>query len=722
MMDLISFRQQHPEYDDLSDDDLTASLHQKFYSDMKIEDFRSQFQGAKPPTEEEQKARMYEGRARYMREKHPTLTKVRDVATNFVEGYPVIGSYLDEGMAGLGSLITGQSYDDMKGVLDADRKIKDEESTVIGSLPLVGDVTTGGLTRLAGGITTGALAPIAEVTSLGGLAGATINTGVSGLAYGAAHGSGMGNTAEERIGNAIEGGKWGGILGAATPAVAAGVGNAAAYARNRHANAPAPLDQFHPGAVRRVADTIDSDNMTTAAVQREAAALGPEGMIADVGENLRTVTEGIAQQPGPARARISQALDRHGRPAGAVDRVTNTLNQEMGHPVDIEASIAATRQHYQPMTQPFYEQFYQSAIPQDRALDQIIGRVRQLAPNVMTRARNLAIGEGIDPAHMIRLADDPMTPLTGVQRASQGERVWRGQELDYLKRSVDATARDFPPGSPERRNLQNLARDLRNRVDELISPGAPDQSPWAQARAISGEEIGAREAMLDASGHPNGAGIFSRTQDPLETAARMRGMSQMEQDAYAQGARNDFRRIMGRAGTQYGPTGDRNARRALGSQFNRENLEQVAGPQSANNIMARIEAENTFADTSQQVLGNSSTARRQATRDIVPRQYDETWFSNLRGQTIMGAVGDIGGRILNHITNGSLNQRNRQIALDMAEMLVAQGQNRDEIARGLIQYAGNIRNNNAARTEIARIARDIMRGTAAPAIKGGSSE
>ena len=38
-MNLQEFRQQYPQYDDMSDEALTKGLHKKFYSDMPFEDF-----------------------------------------------------------------------------------------------------------------------------------------------------------------------------------------------------------------------------------------------------------------------------------------------------------------------------------------------------------------------------------------------------------------------------------------------------------------------------------------------------------------------------------------------------------------------------------------------------------------------------------------------------------------------------------------------------------
>jgi len=55
-MNLSEFRQTYPDYNDLSDEDLTQSLHQKYYSDLSYDEFRKKFvvaqeQEPSPPTD-----------------------------------------------------------------------------------------------------------------------------------------------------------------------------------------------------------------------------------------------------------------------------------------------------------------------------------------------------------------------------------------------------------------------------------------------------------------------------------------------------------------------------------------------------------------------------------------------------------------------------------------------------------------------------------------------
>lgn len=646
-----------------------------------------------PDSEAEQKSAMYEGRARAMRANSPTLTGIRDTATRFVEGTP-IGSFFDEAMAGISSVLPksmgGQSYSDAKGVLDADRRIRDAESTRLATLPVIGDVTVGGVNKLAGAIASAPLAPVARVFQGGTLLPTAGNVMLSGAGYGGLYGLGEGNSAYERAGNAALGTGVGFGVGAVAAPLAHGVGNAVGAVRNRTMSLPQQLAGRHRSAVDRVIDAADMDGLSPHMAGQNARLLGREGMLADAGENLTTVTEGLAQQPGPARDTINRALQT--RAAGAPQRITQALDNNIGQPVNIPASIDQMRQQANQQARPLYQQFYQTQVPVDQELVSILQAVPD---NVWPRVQSLMRAERIDPA----------TPIN------------TGQGIDLIKRALDDAARAAGRGTNEERVFSNLARNLRNHVDGLLSPGNPAASPWAQARAIVGEERGIEEAL------ESGVGVFrGGGRAPEQVAADMQGMSQFEREAFGLGARSELRNMMGRAATNFGPSGDRAARRALNSEFNSANVQQIAGPQPAARIADRIDAENTFAETANQVMGNSATPRRQATRNMIPRQYDAASMRELRGTSISGLAMEAVGRVVNMATAGTLNARNRTIARDMAEMLVAQGANRNEIVRGLMLYARQIRGNAQQRAEIARVARDIMRSTSQPAISGAIAD
>jgi len=686
-MDITAFRQKHPEYNDMDDAALTKALHKKFYSDMSFGEFSQKFaSGAKQQVAGSVRSDA-EAEVRRLRKDHPWATAVDDTVRRLARGTP-IGSWLDEANAYTASLLPeslgGTSYEKAKSLQDAKDRIADEESTVLATLPVIGDVTAGGLTKLAGAVLSAPIAPMAHAFQGASLVPRAGNAAVTGAGYGAAYGAGEGNSTDERLTNAGIGLGLGAGVGAVAVPVAQGAGNLVARLRNRSTPLPPELQQFRREAVDRVNETIGLDGTSTQQAGQNARLMGPQAMLADAGENLTTISEGLAQQPGPARTAIVESLNRRADTAG--DRIRQTLDDNIGTPVNTQASLEAMRADASRRAGPLYDEFYAREIPVDQEL---VGILQAVPDSVWPRVRNLMQAERIDPN----------IPTNS------------GRAIDLIKRGLDDAARSAGRGTNEHRVYSNLSRALRDHVDDLISPGNPQASPWAQARTIIGEGRGAEDA-LDA-----GAGVFrGGGMAPEQVAADMQGMSQFERELYGLGARSEMRNVMGRAATNFRPNGDRNVRRALNSEFNRQNVQSVAGEGPGQRIIDTIDAENRFARTADQVMGNSATARRQASRDMIPRQYDAASMRELRGTSLSGVALEALGRIVNYLSAGALNERNSVIARDMAEMLIAQGAEREQVVRGLMMYARQIRGNNQQRTAIAGVARDIMRASAQPAI------
>lgn len=655
--------------------------------------FRQSIGGGEQQAKPDPEQQMYEGRARYMRQANPNMTRVRDFATRLVEGTP-IGSWLDEAMAGAASVLPqslgGQPYADAKGVLDADRRIRDAESTKLGTLPIIGDVTAGGINKLAGAIASAPLTPMAHVFRGGTMLPQAGNAAVTGAGYGAVYGAGEGNAADERAVNAAIGTALGAGIGAAAVPVARGAGNVVSSVRNRATPLPEELQQFRRGAVDRMHQTLAMDGVSAQQAGEAASRLGPEAMLLDAGPNMTTIAEGLNQQPGLARTAITGALEA--RREGAVGRIRHGLDDALGPPVNVDASIKAMRRDANQDAGPLYEQFYGTQIPVDAELVSILQAVPD---NVWPRVRSLMQAERIDPN----------IPLN------------TGRAIDLIKRGIDDAAREAGRGTNVQRVYSNLARNLRDHVDNLVSPGNPAESPWARARAIVGEGRGAEEALDE------GMGVFrAGGRAPEQVKADLAGMSDFERNVYGLGGRSELRNRMGRAATNFRANGDSVARRAMNSEFNRQNVELIAGRRAADRLTNTIDAENAFAENLNQITGNSATARRQAARDIIPPQYEASQMKHLRGTTLSGFALEAVGRLVNHMSAGALNERNATIARDMAEMLIAQGAERDQVVRGLMQYARSVRANNRQRTAIAALARDVMRATSQPAISAATAD
>lgn len=623
------------------------------------------------------------------REENPLKAGVRDVARNVVRGLP-FGSYLDEAAAGLNALRRGTSYGDEKRMIDEMDQAASDNSTKLGTLPVIGDVTAGGLTSLASGVATAPLAPVARVAQGATLLPRMANMGLTGLLYGAGYGAGEGNTVGERLGNMLLGGALGGGLGSAAPAVGAAVGNAATRVRDRAQALPQELQRFSRPAVNRMAELAQLDDLTQSQVNAASGRLGNEGTLADIGANLRTGAEALNQQPGPAQRIISSAMQL--RRGGAQGRIDQDVTGAVGAPANLPATIEATRAHYQQAARPFYEQFRQQQIPVDQELVAIL---QSVPDNVWPRVQEIMRMERLDPNQVANT----------------------GYGIDLIKRALDEAGEAQGRGTAGQRRYANLARQLREHVDRLLSPNDPAQSPWAQGRRIAEEGFNIRDAVDE------GRAAFNKNLSADQLQANMQGMSQLEEAGTRLGAREALRSQMANAGTAFRASGDVKARQLLNSPEARRKVELLAtSPASARALNRRIDAENTFAETYEQLMGNSATARRQAARDIIPRQYDAKNMGQWRQTSLSGLALEGVGRITNALSGRYLNERNQNIAAEMARMLMAQGVARDDIARGLIEMARRANVSAQARQNINVFAENLMRGGASTAISASTPQ
>lgn len=509
--------------------------------------------------------------------------------------------------------------------------------------------------QIAGGVATAPLAPVAQV-----FRGARIgNSAITGAGYGAVAGFNSGE-GQDRVENALVGTGAGAFIGGFAPVVGTAAGNALASIRNRMSPLPPQVAQFERPAVNRLAQIAERSGTTPQQFQARAQELGPRGMIADMDGAFTDVTEAIAQQPGRQRQIIEEALTN--RQQTAPDEIRGAITQNMGPAANIPRTVEMLERTYGQQAAPLYDQFYQTVIPNTPQLGVLYQRAE--ASGAVRNAARLMEIDGFDPAAL---------------RAQQ----LTGREWDYIKRGVDDMAGQADrAGSREGvRRFGNLARDIRGQVDLAISPNAPAQSVWAQARGIAGDGIGAREAIEE------GRTAFNRGLSADQLEADMAGRSGLERTGYTTGAREQLRSTMDNAATNFGPRGDVAARRMLNSPENRRKMEVMIGPNDTRNITRTIDAENAMAETNNQVLANSATARRQAGRDVVPRQYDQSNMREVRNSSVSGLAMEAVSRMGQILTAGALNERNARIATDMARMLVSQGVARDDIIRGLQSYA-----------------------------------
>ena len=613
---------------------------------------------------------------------------VGDVVRNMARGTPV-GSWLDEANALTSSAqhavgLGGAPYDEAKAYQNALDRAADTDTVKIGKIPAIvpfaggHEVTGADASKVVGGALSATVAPAWRgVTWLGD----ALRSGLSAAAYGGLYGAGEGDTLDERLANAKTGTLIGGGLGAVAPSIARGAGyvaqggsNAINWLTQGGRRDPALAD-YHPSAVREVARHYQTDDLPSIANVR-AAELGPQGMIGDMGDASRFATAGLARTPGGELA--TQAL--RSRSEGAPARIREAIDQSVGPPDNVISIEQQLRRLYGDAASPHYDAFHSTQIRPDDSLIAILHRV---PANVYAHAENLMRMEGHDP-HAI---------------------AGTGRMIDYIKRGLGQAVEESGGRHTQvGRAYGNLERELRNTVDEMLSPGNPTESSWARARAIAGEGIEGREAL------ELGSGVFRSKRDPHLVAAELGDMTDLGRNMYAVGARNDLRQAMGRAASNFGPTGDNAARRALNSEFARENLDHIIGPDAAGRLTRTIDAENTMAGLDDMARRNSITSTMQAVQKTLPQPIDSSQVgANIHGATVPGLALSAANKILNTVTAGQWNHRQAVIAGDMARMLTARGVPRDEIIRALDAYVTSQVRGRAASTVVRQAVGDILR-------------
>jgi len=632
---------------------------------------------------------------------------LRDMATG-----TAVGSWLNEGNAALASGVhrisggrAGAPYDEAMAYQEARDRAIDKDATKVGrlSIPFTGigvDVNTSDLRKVAGGVASAPVAPLAHVFRGATMLPQVANATLTGMGYGALYGAGQGE-GTDRLWEAGKGMAIGGAIAPAAVPIAHGVSAGVTSLANRMTPRPAALQQYERGAVDRVARAVTDDELAPQYAQ-QVAALGPEGMLADMGPNLQAQTSAIANTPGAGMTRVTRALQD--RRDGAANRIRTDVDQALGPAANIPETIHATQQHYRQVARPHRQQFQHSPVPFTRDLEDTLTLLTH-EPRVLAVAERYA---AIDPAagprqFFARQVGNGQYEITRVPNAT---------EWDYIKRALDGLAQR--PDLNDQRIYGTLAARVRGQVDEAISPGAPQDSVWARARALESEEFQIRDAVAQ------GRNAFNRDMTPDQMRAEMYGvgqppaggMSAAQLDGYRLGARDQVRTVMGTAATSHGENAAAAARSRLGSDYAREKLELVAGPQGADRLTRRLDAETVFDQTRQNVLQNSRTALRQSAQQEFPGPTTKAdRMRNVGQRSGTGVVLEAGARMVNALTNGALNERRMRIARDAAEMLIAQGHARDNVANALFAVSQLQQFNRRTRQTIARLAMQVAEGT-----------
>lgn len=339
---------------------------------------------------------------------------------------------------------------------------------------------------------------------------------------------------------------------------------------------------------------------TPASVAESAATHGRAGRVLDMNQATRDIAGGLADIPGPAKAQIRETLRQ--RSSEQAGRLRETLDQNTVPHTDVAQLATDIDEARRVAAAPLYEQFRQTKVyPSDEIKKNIIPRLE--AAGAFKSAEELA-----------GITGRPFTQnffTTGVQKEFPTAEAW-----DLAKRGLDrriSAAYDKGDNTLGKALVQ-LKHDMIREVEK--SPGG---QVWRQAR----ETFAEHSALLDQL--EAGQKTWQRTVRADELRQELRTLNANELAARRQGARDAINEIMTNT-----VNGDTTARNRMLTEAGREKLELLFGKQRADRLIKDLEAEVKLSSNTNEIVGGSPTASKQARRNaLMPEPTEPGYFANI---------------------------------------------------------------------------------------------
>lgn len=457
-----------------------------------------------------------------------------------------------------------KAFDESSEIDFIDRQIRrDQFSSEHPSLSFVGEVG-GGLAQ-GGGLFSMGKQLLKNVPPLARLVGV-------GAAEGAAFGAGT-----SLPGQRLEGAGEGALFGAVGTPLLAGATNVTstlfspAARRLRESLLGTPKNK----AVREILGAMDADDITSREAFQLLSEMGPDAVLADLGENLGRLTRVSASQTGPAAGRARRFLDE--RQLGQQMRLRQAARTAVGSN-DFDKGIIEIVNGAESQAADLYREAYSQIVDVSPQMMELMSRPAM--KSARRKATTILQNEGFDP--------DLNGDITDVRY------------LDAVKRALDDQI-----GVTVRQGNRNQSRILTNLKTQFVSEIDNQVPVYAQARSIFGGEAAIRDAA------ELGRTMFrSNKLRVSDVAEQVQGMGDGELQALRIGFLDDLAETLSKQGET------RNTAKRLVEVPRFKQMAQLVFPDkdALQQFMNRASAESTFSQTRNLVLGGSPTARIQADR------------------------------------------------------------------------------------------------------------
>ncbi|TPM33739.1 hypothetical protein FJ955_03085 [Mesorhizobium sp. B2-2-2] len=606
-------------------------------------------------------------------------------STGGLQGVPIVGPYLDKASsaaaAAMAMPFTGRSFNELydEGNRYSQDVRRDNPHTA----------TAGGVT---GAVAATVPAMVAAPAAFGiGVESAPLRYGLSALS-----GAGI-NVADAGVRSGgdpkemMNAGLVGAGLGLVAPAVAPLVGRGVkALADNVQISAVARALGLDKRAISVLAKAAKDDAIDPAVLPD----LGADGMLMDLGPNMRHTAGAIAATPSEGKQIVRGAIGA--RDADANWRIRAALDNTLG-PAPTPSTIAERIGRNQQRLQPEYREALRDAGPVDTL---------PIARYLDTEAQSLR-GEPQRAVQRVRaMLDHQPTPADIARARVNGEPppgtslVTDAGELLNTRHAIDDML-ETTQGS----NAVNALTTARQAVDDELRASVPGIKEVDAKYA----ELARQRTALQRGQTVLSDGREAPRPDELAAEVRQGALPQGMQVGPSavplrlrEGARAEIERIVGTRAN------DRVALQQIikgEGDWNRARLSSLFGADKANAIIDLLDRERLFADTSNVVTRNSESAARLAAQRAVTG--DEGYGFGVpeafMAGGVRGAVRASGYRAAENIINALREGGNEKAISDMARSLTAGQQS--PVLEALMKAS---RGSRLQQSEVDRVARALL--------------
>ncbi len=402
-------------------------------------------------------------------------------------------------------------------------------------------------------------------------------------------------------------------------------------------------EDIAPGAVKRVAQNVADEELTSPQVRARVAQLGPEARLLDMGHQLEGRADFMAQSPGAAQNTVYRPIaDRVN--GGASDRLNAVLDQHMGPArdvVDLQNKVAAISDQYVKPAYHGLEQRY--PVVNDQRLQELAQR--PAIADAMDRAQGVAANYG--------------EKISGAQPSI---RYW-----DYVKKSLDQRINGMMRSgqddlsSAQKADLGGLIKAKSDLVEHLDNVTGGE---YAQARKLATTKPAMEEAL------DFGRSIFGNKLLPEQIKEHFSGLSLAEQEMVRIGARREIERVAASSAND-----GRKLRNFLSTNNNSQKLETLLGANAAERIGNQLLAEDQFQGVANKIANSRTATRLAGMNDTNAPAFN-------KNPTILGAAAALPRMGINYaLEHGMSNTRQ-----DISRVLTAQGDQIHPVVEALLKY------------------------------------